>query len=309
MRAGDVGQGMTESVRVFLSAVSDEFRAYRDQLRGDLTRHNVEVKVQEDFKDLGGVTLEKLDEYIKRCDAVVHLAGDMTGAAARELSTKAILGRYSDLPQKLPPLGEALGEGVPISYTQWEAWLALYHGKVLLIAQADKDAPRGPAYAATDSSRAAQKDRLARLRRVERYPGSSTFTSPDNLAKQIAYTTILDLLAKTRAEAPPRKPRNLPFASLGTLFKGRDKFLKNYMILFRKRETVMRRRSLARPSTASAASARRGSPSNTRGVMKEIIRPCFSFRPRRPNGLPPASPLLRVPIFLICPRRKRARIW
>jgi hypothetical protein len=83
MRAGDVGQGMTESVRVFLSAVSDEFRAYRDQLRGDLTRHNVEVKVQEDFKDLGGVTLEKLDDYSKQCDAVVHLAGDMTGASAR----------------------------------------------------------------------------------------------------------------------------------------------------------------------------------------------------------------------------------
>jgi hypothetical protein len=216
---------MTGSVRVFLSAVSDEFRAYRDQLRGDLTRHNVEVKVQEDFKDFGGVALEKLDEYIKRCDAVLHLAGDMTGAAARELSTKAILGRYSDLPQKLPPLGEALGEGVPISYTQWEAWLALYHGKVLLIAQADKDAPRGPAYEATDSSRAAQKDHLARLRRVERYPGSSTFTSPDNLAKQIAYTTILDLLANARAEAPPRKPRNLPVASLGTLFKGREMFV------------------------------------------------------------------------------------
>ena len=29
------------------SAVSDEFRAYRDQLRRDLTRHNVEVKLQE----------------------------------------------------------------------------------------------------------------------------------------------------------------------------------------------------------------------------------------------------------------------
>jgi hypothetical protein len=39
------------SVKIFLSAVSDEFRAYRDALRGDLTRHNVEVKVQEDFKD------------------------------------------------------------------------------------------------------------------------------------------------------------------------------------------------------------------------------------------------------------------
>ena len=87
--------------------MSDEFRAYRDQLRGDLTRPNVEVKVQEDFKDLGGVTLEKLDDYIKLCHAVVHLVGDMTGAAAREQSIKAILGRYSDLPEKLPPLGEA----------------------------------------------------------------------------------------------------------------------------------------------------------------------------------------------------------
>jgi tetratricopeptide (TPR) repeat protein len=215
---------VSESVRIFLSTVSDEFRIYRDQLRGDLTRHNVEVKVQEDFKDLGGVTLEKLDDYIKLCDAVVHLVGDMTGAAAREPSTKAILVRYSDLPEKLPPLGEALEQGVRISYTQWEAWLALYHGKVLLIAQADKAAPRGPAFAATDATRAAQKEHLARLRAVERYPGS-TFTSPDNLAKQIAYTTILDLLAKARAEAPLRQPRNLPFASLGTLFKGREKFL------------------------------------------------------------------------------------
>jgi hypothetical protein len=52
-------------VRIFLSTVSDEFRDYRDQLRHDLTRHNVEVKVQEDFKDHGGVTLDKLDLYIK----------------------------------------------------------------------------------------------------------------------------------------------------------------------------------------------------------------------------------------------------
>jgi len=36
------------SVKIFLSTVSNEFRAYRDFLRSDLTRHNVEVKVQED---------------------------------------------------------------------------------------------------------------------------------------------------------------------------------------------------------------------------------------------------------------------
>ncbi len=57
------------SVMVFLSTVSDEFRLYRDQLRADLTRHNVEVKVQEDFKNLGGDTLDKLDVYIAHCDA------------------------------------------------------------------------------------------------------------------------------------------------------------------------------------------------------------------------------------------------
>jgi hypothetical protein len=37
---------VAEPVRLFLSTVSDEFRANRDQLRGDLTRHNVEVKVR-----------------------------------------------------------------------------------------------------------------------------------------------------------------------------------------------------------------------------------------------------------------------
>ena len=45
---------MSGSAKIFLSTVSDEFRAYRDQLRTDLTRHNVEVKVQDDFVDLGG---------------------------------------------------------------------------------------------------------------------------------------------------------------------------------------------------------------------------------------------------------------
>jgi hypothetical protein len=46
------------SVKIFLSTVSDEFRLYRDWLRKDLTRHNVEVGVQEDFKDLGRGTLD-----------------------------------------------------------------------------------------------------------------------------------------------------------------------------------------------------------------------------------------------------------
>src|SRR5215207_8619816 len=117
------------SVRIFLSTVSAEFRDHRDLLRKDLTRHNVEVKVQEDFKDYGGVTLDKLDRYIASCDAVIHLVGDMTGADANFASAQVIRSKYPDLLAKLPPLRAALDEAVPISYTQWEAWLALHHGK------------------------------------------------------------------------------------------------------------------------------------------------------------------------------------
>src|SRR3954454_16026102 len=158
------------SVRIFLSTVSDEFRTYRDQLRNDLTRHNVEVKVQEDFKDSGTGTLDNLDRYIASCDAVVHLVGDMTGAEANSASVQAIRSKYPELRDKLPPLGTALDEGAGISYTQWEAWLALYHGKMLLIAKATEGAAaRGPNYAPTDASRAAQQAHLTRLQAVGRY--------------------------------------------------------------------------------------------------------------------------------------------
>ena len=48
------------------------------------------MKVQEDFKDLGGDTLDKLDVYISNCDAVVHFIGHMTGAYPGEPSIKRL---------------------------------------------------------------------------------------------------------------------------------------------------------------------------------------------------------------------------
>jgi tetratricopeptide (TPR) repeat protein len=187
------------AISVFLSTVSDEFRAYRDQLVHDLTRHDVALKVQEDFKDLGGDTLDKLDVYIAHCDAVVHLVGDMCGAAADDRQQRALIAKHPDLQTKLPPLGEALKNGTLFPYTQWEAWLALYYDKALLIAKAKPTALRGPKYAPDDASRAAQAAHLARLKAFYRYPGTE-FGSPDELAKQIAYTAILDLLVEDYAK-------------------------------------------------------------------------------------------------------------
>jgi tetratricopeptide (TPR) repeat protein len=191
-------------IAILISTVSDEFRAYRDQLEGDLTRHNVAVKVQEHFKDLGGDTLDKLDVYIAHCDGVVHLVGHMTGSAADERQQHALLGKHTDLSQRLPPLGEALKSGARLAYTQWEAWLALYHGKPLMIAQAGETAPREASYAPTQSSRAAQVEHLKRLKAFHRYPGSE-FGSPDELAKQIAYAAILDLLVAEYAQKEVRE--------------------------------------------------------------------------------------------------------
>ena len=88
---------MAAAAKIFLSTVSNEFRPYRDQLRSDLTRPNVEVKVQEDFKDQGRGALDAFDVYIAGCDAVVHLAGDMTGSAPSEPALSALRAKYPDL--------------------------------------------------------------------------------------------------------------------------------------------------------------------------------------------------------------------
>jgi hypothetical protein len=188
------------SVKIFLSTVSDEFRAYRDWLRRDLTRRNVEVKVQEDFKDLGRGTLDELDTYIASCDAVEHLVGDMTGACPGERDVGALFAKYPGLTTDLPPLRK----GDSVSYTQWEAWLALYHCKELYIVQAAAKAERGPSYAPTDSSRTAQNAHLKRLREANRYPGFA-FTSPVDLANYLKSTGILDLLVRAYAEEEARK--------------------------------------------------------------------------------------------------------
>lgn len=206
------------SVQIFLSTVSAEFRAYRDALRHDLTRPNVSVAVQEDFIVTGTETLDMLDDYIQHCDAVIHLAGDMTGAPAQAPSLAAILQRHPDLAARLPPLAPFLEPGAPaLPYTQWEAWLALYHRKPLIIAVPRDGAARDAAYRSDDSQRAAQQAHLRRLGEWERHP--IHFATPDELAKEILRSRLQEILARA---GPARKPIHLPYPSLGDLFKGRE---------------------------------------------------------------------------------------
>ncbi len=90
-----------DGVKLFLSCVSDEFGDYRDALRRALTRPNVEVKIQEDFKPLGGDTLKMLEEYIETCEAVVHFVGDMAGSTPAATSVDDLLMRRPGLEARL----------------------------------------------------------------------------------------------------------------------------------------------------------------------------------------------------------------
>jgi tetratricopeptide (TPR) repeat protein len=209
-------------VELFLSAVTDEFRSYRDVLGMLLKRPNVDVHVQEDFIPTGTETLDKLDSYIVRCDAVIHLAGDMTGSWAEAASLKSLRARYRDLADRLPPLRASLESGdPPLSYTQWEAYLAVYHGKPLVIAVPEPGTPRDARYRIEPDQQASQHAHLERLRALGRY-AEITFGSADQLAARILRSSILDLLRKAGV-APP--PIVLPYPSIGSLFKGREAFL------------------------------------------------------------------------------------
>src|SRR5258708_9963571 len=219
------------NVQIFLSAVSAEFGSYRDHLRRDLDRPNVTVKIQEDFIATGSETLDKLDDYIRKCDAVIHLVGDMTGAPAQPPSVAVIRQRYPDFAKRFAVLKPFLKAKAPaLSYTQWEAWLALYHGRPLFIAVPKPSAPRDQRFQSDDGQRAAQKAHLAQLATVERYP-EILFSNADRLAVEMLRSRLQEILARAGIVT---KPVNLPYSSIGELFKGREDLIESLSAIFKR---------------------------------------------------------------------------
>src|SRR6202020_3483309 len=150
-------------VKLFLSCVSDEFGDYRDALRSALTRLIVDVKIQEEFQNRGGDTLAMLEDYIESCDVVVHFAGEMAASSG----VGDLLRRRPELGARLAEKGmdrEALGR---LTYTQWEAWLAIGFNKDgakqnLVIVAPAIGLKRSLAFAPTEATRASPADHLTR---------------------------------------------------------------------------------------------------------------------------------------------------
>lgn len=152
-------------MRIFISCVSNEFRSYREELRQALSTPDRDVKIQEDFCDRGGVLIEKLDAYIQRCQAVIHLVGDAAGQGPKAAAVRWLLNNYPDLPTDLPELAaDLVPETCPFTYTQWECFLARYHRVPCYIYIADAGSRREDGWSATAPEVAAQQTHIRRLR-------------------------------------------------------------------------------------------------------------------------------------------------
>ena len=197
-------------MKVFLSCVTREFGSYRQRVAAQLAalpRQAFEVKVQEDFQQGSFTLLEQIGAYIRECDLVLHLVGDSSGARPSPEHVQAMFAK----------LGEATPTPLPeLSYTHWEYNLGLRFGKRMFCYVAAPEAERdsGPK---TQEPEAELRMQIAHRERIRR-DGKDyrRFQGRHDLVRRIFFDLGL---------SPTDKAGNLPFASIGRLFKGRDEFV------------------------------------------------------------------------------------
>jgi Domain of unknown function (DUF4062) len=201
----EIGSMADGEFRVFLSAVSSEFRSARDELTHEFGARDVLVRVQEQFvpSRQARTLLQALDDYIGRCTTVVCVIGRRSGTCPPREATSGF--------------AHILPEGVSrASYTQWEYYLARHHGVecLLYLAQDDHDSDEAAPLGADFPD--LQLDFVARIRREGLHYES--FATTDELCRKV--------FRHHWPEGGRRhKPIVLPYPSIGTLFKGRDAFL------------------------------------------------------------------------------------
>ncbi|MEM9605329.1 MAG: NACHT domain-containing protein [Pseudomonadota bacterium] len=197
--------------KLFLSAVSSEFERYRELLAGDLRRPTLDVAVQDEFIVADGTTLQKLDDYIRACDGVVHLIGKAVGAIPESRAVETLLQTYPDLPDTLPPLAAALAQPEPgLSYTQWEAYLALYHQRPIFVYrptdfdQSVCECPRTDRFTQDAAQESAQRDHYNRITALGHDRGQ--FLNPERLSSAVL-RDLVDILPALEQpiEVPPTR--------------------------------------------------------------------------------------------------------
>ena len=204
--------------RVFISAATAEFGALRGKLAATLHRSGIDVEYQEIFPQTATDTVRKLGDLVRRCPLLVHITGHQPGSVA---APAAVADFFAAVPQeqflaRFPDIRAQLGDFSGITYTQWEAFLALHFGvPVFLYAPMDACEPGAKRF--RDSF--AQKAHIDRLLLAGRH--AECCEDEAEFIGKILADVYNDL-----GVPPDRvKPQNLPYPTLGSLFKGRDSFL------------------------------------------------------------------------------------
>ncbi len=169
---------MSAPTGVFLSTVTSEFGTVRDVLASDLRAKQFDVTVQKDFRQEAGsdTTLQKLEAYIRTCEAVVCIIGRRSGSVPP--------------PAASAPFAAMLPPGIrEASFTQWELIFARHHRKDLFKYYAtDRYVPDQPQPTGEDhpSLQAAFVEWLFEEQGLDR----TEFSSADELRIQVLKTEL-----------------------------------------------------------------------------------------------------------------------
>jgi Domain of unknown function (DUF4062) len=184
---------MAEHAEVFISATTRDLGSYRREVKDALLSRQMFPIEQSSFTLAYGPLTEMLRALIGRCDAVIHLVGFYYGVE----------------PPQRPP-GEPRR-----SYTQIEYDVARELHKPIYLFLATEESETDKTLTETDEEKSLQ---IAHRQAIQAcgdiyYP----FASSQELAIQ-----VLKLRFPARSAEALRRVVNLPYNSLGPLFKGRD---------------------------------------------------------------------------------------
>ncbi len=207
-------------MKVFLSAVSCQFKACRDALASDLRAIGCEVKVQEDFQQGAGNLIAQIESYVAQCDRVIAVVGDAYGADA---VSDAI------------PVGKP-----PRSYTQWEYYFAIGERlrgpavtpKDLYVYMASANYLTSNPVPQPDEPRGRQQQFIEAIKQSGKH--RSNFDSLDQLCRSV----LRDGWQMNERPVVPRPPLQLPNRALAGKLFGRNALLSQLVDRLKRREHI-----------------------------------------------------------------------
>lgn len=159
--------------RIFISTVTAESGAYRARLAERFKVVSIASVFQEEFEYSDADLIEKLYQLIQPCNVLIHFVGSGAGATANPAAVRDFLEKSEERGEDFPGfwkqhynLGPAFFE--TLSYTQWEAVIAIFLGKKFMplmpeTPASDGHPPGKTPFQPTPEDEASQKRHLAWL--------------------------------------------------------------------------------------------------------------------------------------------------